>query len=196
MKILPCQSPSKPPAKIMIDAPLGASDYGNEYGRPLLSGFFRTLEATTPTLPMHKRAAYKPLLLAGGCGVVSFEQYSKQPIPDGALIVVLGGPAMRIGLGGSSLSSNSTGEINKAADEASVQRSNPQMHRLCFEVINRFQKEFYHYDIIYSIHDVGAGGLSCAVPELLKDGGVGMKLKIEDIPCSDTSMLPEEIWVL
>ena len=177
------------PREIMCHAPLGAAAYGNEFGRPLLNGFFRTLEL------MHEGQRYgydKPLMLAGGMGHVVEGQAFKAKVKKGDKLVVLGGPGMRIGIGGGAASSSAGGSGNAAA-YASVQRSYPEMQRRCQEVIDACSRLGEENPILF-IHDVGAGGLSNAVPELLNDAGVGAVIRSENIPVAETGMDPWEVW--
>lgn len=175
---------------IMREAPIGAARYNNEFGRPNLCGYFRTL-----ALRADDRwwGYYKPIMLAGGSGTIVDGQVHKKPLAPGYRIVVLGGPAMMIGLGGGAASSMQSGQSSEALDYASVQRANPEMQRRCQEVIDRCWQAG-EANPIASIHDVGAGGLSNAIPELLADGGVGGDLELRAIPCADASMSPMAIW--
>ncbi|MDI9347033.1 MAG: phosphoribosylformylglycinamidine synthase [Methylacidiphilales bacterium] len=180
------------PLSIMIQAPIGTADFGNEFGRPLLSGFFRTIQSSRS---MPNRAAFKPLMLAGGCGVVHTSRIRKNKVPVGALLVIIGGPSYRIGMGGGSLSSKNQGEVDADLEFSSVQRSNPEMQRLCHEVVLRLIECDTGNDVIvYSIHDAGAGGLSCAIPEMLHENELGVSIEMEKIPSGDTTLSAEEIW--
>ena len=177
------------PREIMCRAPLGAAAYGNEFGRPLLNGFFRTLEL------MHEGQRYgydKPLMLAGGMGHVIEGQAFKAKVKKGDKLVVLGGPGMRIGIGGGAASSQAGGRGDATA-YSSVQRSYPEMQRRCQEVIDACSRLGEDNPILF-IHDVGAGGLSNAVPELLNDAGVGAVIRSENIPVAQTGMDPWEVW--
>ncbi|PKL96132.1 MAG: phosphoribosylformylglycinamidine synthase [Gammaproteobacteria bacterium HGW-Gammaproteobacteria-8] len=178
------------PLEIMLEGPIGAARYNNEFGRPALCGYFRTLSAS---IDGRLWGYYKPIMLAGGCGTIADGQTSKKPLSAGHRVVVLGGPAMLIGLGGGAASSVHSGQSSEALDFASVQRANPEMQRRCQEVIDRCW-QLGAANPIASIHDVGAGGLSNAIPELLHDGGVGAKLDLRRIPCDDPSMSPMAIW--
>jgi len=178
------------PLGIMCEAPIGAARYNNEFGRPNLCGYFRTLAVHADG---RWWGYYKPIMLAGGSGTIVDDQVRKKPLQSGYRIVVLGGPAMMIGLGGGAASSMQSGQSSEALDFASVQRANPEMQRRCQEVIDRCWQAG-SANPIASIHDVGAGGLSNAIPELLADGGVGGKLELRAIPCADASMSPMAIW--
>ena len=194
--------------QIMLQAPLGAAAFNNEFGRPALGGYWRTLTLPQkPTSASHSlsHAAtsadqqqrwwgyHKPIMIAGGCGQMRNDQVDKQSLRPGDLVIVLGGPAMLIGLGGGSASSRHGGAASEALDFSSVQRGNPEMQRRCQEVINRCWMQADN-NPIRSIHDVGAGGLSNAVPELLHDAGCGGDLQLRAIPCADPAMSPLEIW--
>src|SRR6185436_3425177 len=154
---------------IMLEGPIGGAAFNNEFGRPNLTGYFRTLEleAAGPA-GREVRGYHKPIMLAGGFGHIRAEHVKKGTIPAGAAIVVLGGPAMLIGLGGGAASSVSSGASHADLDFASVQRENAEMQRRCQEVIDRCTALGPASSII-SIHDVGAGGLSNALPELVND---------------------------
>jgi phosphoribosylformylglycinamidine synthase len=176
---------------IMIEAPIGAAAYNNEFGRPNLCGYFRTFEQLDKNFLM--RGYHKPIMLAGGMGSIKREHIEKGKIPEGSYIIVLGGPAMLIGLGGSAASSVNNGTQKAELDFASVQRSNPEMERRCQEVIDRCCYLGDDNPII-SIHDIGAGGLSNGVPELINDCEKGGTFDLRNIPCDDFSMSPMEIW--
>lgn len=176
--------------KIMHEAPLGAASFNNEFGRPCLAGYFRSFRA----LAKGNWYGYdKPIMLAGGYGFLRKQHIFKNAIPVGSPLVVLGGPAMLIGLGGGAASSQSHGSNLSELDFASVQRSNPEMQRLCQEVINQCTA-LGEGNPILSIHDVGAGGLSNAIPELLHNAKVGGRIDLCKIPVADHSMSPMEIW--
>ncbi len=182
------------PLEIMIEGPVGAASFNNEFGRPCVSGFFRTLELTLQTGEQTKTYGYhKPIMLAGGIGSIDEAHIHKQSIPEGTPIVVLGGPAMLIGLGGGAASSQHTGASDEGLDYASVQRSNPEMQRRAQEVIEQCVSCGADNPIL-SIHDVGAGGLSNAIPELVDGTPGGATLELRDIPCADSGMSPREIW--
>ena len=177
--------------KIMIDGPLGSSSFNNEFGRPCLSGFFRTLEIMQDKNNFF--GFHKPLMIAGGLGQIESKNYFKNDAENGDLIIVLGGPAMLIGLGGGSSSSINSKSGREDLDFASVQRDNPEMQRRCQEVIDRC---IYldNKNPIVTIHDVGAGGLSNAIPEIINDSKKGGKINLESIPAADKSMNPLELW--
>lgn len=176
---------------VMLKAPIGAAAYNNEFGRPNLCGYFRTFEQLDKNFVM--RGYHKPIMLAGGMGSIQREHIEKNKIPEGSYIIVLGGPAMLIGLGGSAASSVNSGSQKAELDFASVQRSNPEMQRRCQEVIDRccFLED---KNPIISIHDIGAGGLSNGVPELINDCAKGGVFDLRNIPSDDSSMSPMEIW--
>ena len=179
---------------IMIDGPLGAAAFNNEFGRPNLCGYFRTFEEQVPGAQGRElRGYHKPIMLAGGCGAIRSEHVHKGEIPAGTPIVVLGGPAMLIGLGGGAASSVSTGESAAELDFASVQRGNPEMERRAQEVIDACWALGTDNPIL-SIHDVGAGGLSNAVPELVNDSGRGGRFELRAIPNDDPGMSPLQVW--
>ena len=179
---------------IMIEAPLGAAAFGNEFGRPNLCGYFRTYEEEVPG-PHGKevRGYHKPIMIAGGYGNIRAGHVEKGGIPAGAQIIVLGGPAMLIGLGGGAASSMSSGASSEALDFASVQRGNAEMQRRCQEVIDRCWAMDDNNPIL-SIHDVGAGGLSNAVPELVNDAGRGGRFELRAVPNDEPGMSPMQIW--
>lgn len=182
------------PFEIMIDGPLGAASYNNEFGRPAINGYFRTYENNLLTADGEEvRGYHKPIMLAGGLGSIRPEHVHKNEIPVGAKLVVLGGPAMLIGLGGGAASSIETGSGEEALDFASVQRENPEMERRAQEVIDRctFLGE---KSPIASIHDVGAGGISNAFPELVNDAGRGGVIDLRKVLNDEPGMSPMEIW--
>ena len=179
---------------IMREGPLGAAAFNNEFGRPNLVGYFRAYEAVIADASGPSRRGYvKPIMIAGGLGTISGEQIEKRPYAPGTPLVVLGGPAMLIGLGGGAASSAGEGTSGSDLDFASVQRANPEMERRCQEVIDRCWLRGAENPILF-IHDVGAGGLSNALPELVKDGGVGGRFSLEAIPSADPSLSPLELW--
>ncbi|WFE68650.1 phosphoribosylformylglycinamidine synthase [Thiomicrospira sp. R3] len=182
------------PLDIMIEGPLGAAGYNNEFGRPAINGYFRTYENPLLTHQGEEvRGYHKPIMLAGGLGNIREMHVKKHDIPVGAKLVVLGGPAMLIGLGGGAASSVDTGAGSEALDFASVQRDNPEMERRAQEVIDRCT--YLGKDTpIASIHDVGAGGLSNAFPELVNDAGRGGKFDLRKVPNDEPGMSPMEIW--
>ncbi len=179
---------------IMLEGPIGAAAFNNEFGRPNLCGYFRTFEETVPGPDGPEvRGYHKPIMLAGGLGNIRAGHVHKADIPPGAQLIVLGGPAMLIGLGGGAASSMATGESQEDLDFASVQRGNPEMQRRCQEVIDRCW-QMGEANPILSIHDVGAGGLSNALPELVHDSGRGGRFELRTVPCDDPGMSPMEIW--
>ncbi len=179
---------------IMIEGPIGAAAFNNEFGRPNLCGYFRTFEERVPGPAGEEvRGYHKPIMLAGGLGNIKEEHVGKGRIPAGAQLVVLGGPAMLIGLGGGAASSMETGASSEDLDFASVQRGNPEIERRCQEVIDRCWQMGADNPII-SIHDVGAGGLSNAMPELVNDAGRGGRFELRAIPNDEPGMSPMEIW--
>ena len=178
--------------EIMLQAPLGAAAFNNEFGRPCLTGYFRTFQAASHR-PGVSWGYHKPVMIAGGVGAVAAEHVRAAAVPVGAKLVVLGGPAMLIGLGGGAASSMAAGEGDAELDFASVQRDNAEMQRRCQEVIDRCCA-LGDANPIRLIHDVGAGGLSNALPELLRDAGVGGRFDIRSVPTADAGMSPMEIW--
>jgi phosphoribosylformylglycinamidine synthase len=179
---------------IMLAGPLGAAAFNNEFGRPNLAGFFRSFEERVPGPDgVEVRGYHKPIMLAGGLGSVRPGHVEKAEVPPGAKLVVLGGPALRIGLGGGAASSLGSGRGDAELDFASVQRGNPEMQRRCQEVIDRCWA-LGERNPILSIHDVGAGGLSNALPELVHASGRGARLELRAIPSDDPGMSPLEIW--
>jgi phosphoribosylformylglycinamidine synthase len=180
--------------EIMLEGPIGAAAFNNEFGRPSLAGFFRTFEQEVPgSNGLALRGYHKPIMLAGGIGNIRACHVEKQEIPPGALIVVLGGPAMLIGLGGGAASSLASGEASEELDFASVQRANPEMQRRCQEVIAQLIS-LGEANPLLSIHDVGAGGLANAVPEILFGAGRGGKFELRQIPSADPGLSPMQIW--
>jgi phosphoribosylformylglycinamidine synthase len=180
--------------EIMIDGPLGGAAFNNEFGRPAIAGMFRTFEQAVPAAAGQEiRGYHKPIMLAGGVGNVRTAHVKKGAIPPGAKVIVLGGPAMLIGLGGGAASSMAQGASAADLDFASVQRDNPEMQRRCQEVIDRCVA-LDERNPILSIHDVGAGGLSNALPELVHDSDRGARFELRDIPNAESGMSPMEIW--
>jgi phosphoribosylformylglycinamidine synthase len=178
--------------EIMRDAPLGAAAFNNEFGRPCLGGYFRTFEQDNGE--PGKRFGYdKPIMIAGGIANLRRDHVTKQMLREGDAVIVLGGPAMLIGLGGGAASSMAAGSSSAELDFASVQRDNPEMQRRCQEVIDACWARGEDNPIV-SIHDVGAGGLSNAIPEILNDSSVGGRIDLRKIPCDDTSLSPMQIW--
>ena len=179
---------------IMLEGPLGGAAFNNEFGRPALLGYFRTYEQKVNSFNGEEvRGYHKPIMLAGGIGNIRAEHVQKGDIPVGAKLVVLGGPAMNIGLGGGAASSMASGKSKENLDFASVQRDNPEMERRCQEVIDRCWQLGDDNPIAF-IHDVGAGGLSNAMPELVHDGGRGGKFELRKILSDEREMSPLEIW--
>ena len=178
------------PLQIMIDGPIGAAAFNNEFGRPNIAGYFRTFESDEVS---GVRGYHKPIMIAGGYGNIRQEHVEKGEYSAGAKLIVLGGPAMLIGLGGGAASSMASGDSAEDLDFASVQRQNPEIQRRCQEVIDACWSLGEHNPIAF-IHDVGAGGLSNALPELVKDGGRGGRFELRDIPNDEPGMTPLEIW--
>ncbi len=179
---------------IMIEGPLGGAAFNNEFGRPALTGYFRTFEQSINTPHGEEvRGYHKPIMLAGGMGNIREGHVQKGEITVGAKLIVLGGPAMLIGLGGGAASSVATGASSADLDFASVQRENPEMERRCQEVIDRCW-QLGDANPIAFIHDVGAGGLSNAFPELVNDGGRGGRFELRNVPNDEPGMAPLEIW--
>ena len=183
------------PLEIMIEGPIGAASFNNEFGRPNILGYFRTLEIDTSENEdvSHVRGYHKPIMLAGGLGNVREPHINKHKFSQGTPIVVLGGPAMLIGLGGGAASSMASGKSTEDLDYASVQRSNAEMQRRCQEVIEQCIA-YGEANPILSIHDVGAGGLSNAIPELIHDADQGGRFELRNIPNDEIGMSPKEIW--
>jgi phosphoribosylformylglycinamidine synthase len=180
--------------EIMIEGPIGAASFNNEFGRPNTCGYFRTYEQSVKSTSGEEvRGYHKPIMLAGGVGSIRPEHIDKQDIPPGANIIVLGGPAMLIGLGGGAASSMASGSSNENLDFASVQRGNPEMERRVQEVIDRCFAQGDNSPIL-SMHDVGAGGLSNALPELVNDARRGATLNLRAIPNDEPGMSPMELW--
>ena len=179
---------------IMLEGPIGAAAFNNEFGRPAINGYFRTYEQQVPGPDGDEvRGYHKPIMLAGGVGNMHPDDVEKGDIPPGAPLVVLGGPAMLIGLGGGAASSMASGQSSEELDFASVQRENPEMQRRCQEVIDRCWALDADNPVV-SIHDVGAGGLSNAMPELVDDSDRGGRFELRAIPNDEPGMSPAEIW--
>ncbi|TQI81767.1 phosphoribosylformylglycinamidine synthase [Serratia fonticola] len=179
---------------IMTEGPLGGAAFNNEFGRPALVGYFRTYEERVNSHNgVELRGYHKPIMLAGGLGNIRADHVQKGEITVGAKLVVLGGPAMNIGLGGGAASSMASGQSDADLDFASVQRDNPEMERRCQEVIDRCWQLGASNPILF-IHDVGAGGLSNAMPELVSDGGRGGRFELRDILNDEPGMSPLEVW--
>ncbi|MDP2310587.1 MAG: phosphoribosylformylglycinamidine synthase [Pseudomonadota bacterium] len=180
---------------IMIEGPLGGAAFNNEFGRPNLNGYFRTFCLAVETdAGRELRGFHKPVMVAGGYGNLRDGHVLKERVPEDAAIVVLGGPAMLIGLGGGAASSVGTGDLAHAdLDFASVQRANPEMQRRAQEVIDRCWS-MGENNPIRSVHDVGAGGLSNALPELVNDAGRGARFELRDVPTDEPGLSPLELW--
>ena len=179
---------------IMTEGPLGGAAFNNEFGRPALLGYFRTYEEKVSSHNGEElRGYHKPIMLAGGIGNIRADHVQKGEIPPGAKLIVLGGPSMNIGLGGGAASSMTSGQSDADLDFASVQRDNPEMERRCQEVIDACWQQGDNNPILF-IHDVGAGGLSNAMPELVSDGGRGGRFNLRDILSDEPGMSPLEIW--
>jgi len=181
--------------EIMTDGPLGGAAFNNEFGRPAITGYFRTFELDVPAPGggTELRGYHKPIMLAGGLGNIREEHVKKGEIPPGAAIVVLGGPAMLIGLGGGAASSVASGASAEDLDFASVQRDNAEMQRRCQEVIDRCWALGAQNPIV-SIHDVGAGGLSNALPELVHESRRGARFELRKVPSDEPGLSPLELW--
>ncbi len=198
------------PLEIMTEGPLGGAAFNNEFGRPNLLGYFREYEQTVhstvtyaagATLAQQEQRGYhKPIMIAGGLGVIDATQTHKIEFPAGSLLIQLGGPGMRIGMGGSAASSMATGANAAELDFDSVQRGNPEIQRRAQEVINQCWLQGQHGgpggsgNPILAIHDVGAGGLSNAFPELTHDAGRGARFDLRAVPLEESGMAPKEIW--
>ena len=175
---------------IMLEGPIGGAAFNNEFGRPAICGYFRSFEEVHDG---EVRGYHKPIMIAGGIGNIREAHVMKGQMGEGTRLVVLGGPAMLIGLGGGAASSMASGASHEDLDFASVQRDNAEMERRCQEVIDRCW-QLGERNPIRFIHDVGAGGLSNALPELVKDGGCGGRIALERIPSAETGLSPLEIW--
>jgi phosphoribosylformylglycinamidine synthase len=178
--------------EIMRDGPLGAAAFNNEFGRPCLGGYFRTYEHETGEAGV-RRGYDKPIMIAGGLANIRHEHVQKREVQPGHAVIVLGGPAMLIGLGGGAASSVASGASSAELDFASVQRDNAEMERRCQQVIDACWSRGDQNPVV-SIHDVGAGGLSNAIPELLNDAGVGGEIDLSKVPCDDPSLSPMQVW--
>jgi len=182
------------PHQIMTEGPIGAAAFNNEFGRPSILGYFRDFELRVETPDgTEVRGYHKPIMIAGGLGNVRAEHVKKCALPAGAPVVVIGGPAMLIGLGGGAASSIATGAGDEDLDFASVQRANPEMQRRCQELIDRCWA-LGDANPILSIHDVGAGGLSNALPELVHDAGRGARIGLRDLPSDEPGLSPMALW--
>lgn len=178
------------PLDIMIEGPIGGAAFNNEFGRPNLLGYFRTFEEK---FDGQVRGYHKPIMIAGGLGSIQAQQTHKDEIPEGALLIQLGGPGMLIGLGGGAASSMNTGTNDAFLDFNSVQRGNPEIERRAQEVIDRCW-QLGDKNPIISIHDVGAGGLSNAFPELVNDAGRGAVFELREVPLEEHGLTPLQIW--
>ncbi|MDY7574802.1 phosphoribosylformylglycinamidine synthase [Actimicrobium sp. CCI2.3] len=176
--------------QIMIDGPIGAAAFNNEFGRPILSGYFRTYEQHVSGTVF---GYHKPIMIAGGIGSIADQHTKKNDLPVGSLLIQLGGPGMRIGMGGSAASSMATGSNTADLDFDSVQRGNPEMERRAQEVINCCWQMGAENPVL-SIHDVGAGGLSNAFPEITNDAKRGAIFDLRKVPLEESGMAPKEIW--
>ena len=176
--------------QIMLEGPLGSAAFNNEFGRPAIAGYFRSFEQLHDA---EVRGYHKPIMIAGGMGNVREGHVLKSPLDGGERLVVLGGPAMLIGLGGGAASSMNSGSSDAELDFASVQRDNAEIEHRCQEVIDRCWQLGEHNPVRF-IHDVGAGGLSNALPELVKDGGCGGRIELRSIPSADSGLSPLELW--
>lgn len=175
---------------IMLDGPIGAAAFNNEFGRPNIAGYFRTYEQEVDG---DLRGYHKPIMLAGGVGNIDARHVHKSDVPAGSLVIQLGGPAMLIGLGGGAASSMDTGSNVESLDFDSVQRGNPEMERRCQEVLDRCWQMGDDNPILF-IHDIGAGGLSNAVPELIHDAGRGGWFDLRKVHNMESGMSPMQIW--
>jgi phosphoribosylformylglycinamidine synthase len=178
------------PLQIMVEGPLGGAAFNNEFGRPNLAGYFREYEQEVAGV---QRGYHKPIMIAGGVGVIDAELTKKIEFPAGSLLIQLGGPGMRIGMGGSAASSMATGTNAAELDFDSVQRGNPEIERRAQEVINHCWAQGTANPIL-AIHDVGAGGLSNAFPELTNDAGRGARFDLRAVQLEESGMAPKEIW--
>ena len=180
--------------QIMIDGPLGGAAFNNEFGRPNLTGYFRVYEQTVGVGSNAQRRGYhKPIMIAGGLGTISADQTHKIAFPAGTLLIQLGGPGMRIGMGGGAASSMAAGANAAALDFDSVQRGNPEIERRAQEVINHCWALGASNPIL-AIHDVGAGGISNAFPELVDGAGRGARFDLSQVPVEESGLAPKEIW--
>ena len=192
----PWETPYETPSRlatalqIMLEGPIGASAFNNEFGRPAICGYFRAFEQE---VNRQRHGYHKPIMLAGGMGNIDPQQVQKRKIQPRNLLIILGGPALLIGLGGGAASSLTAGHSSAELDFASVQRGNPEIQRRCQEVIDACWRLGVNNPIL-SLHDVGAGGLSNALPELVNDSGCGGKFNLSAIPAADPSLSPMEIW--
>ncbi|MCZ8235891.1 MAG: phosphoribosylformylglycinamidine synthase [Inhella sp.] len=178
------------PLQIMIDGPIGGAAFNNEFGRPNLLGYFRAYEQAVAGV---QRGFHKPIMIAGGLGTIRADLTKKIPFPPGTLLVQLGGPGMRIGMGGGAASSMAAGVNSAELDFDSVQRGNPEIQRRAQEVITACWAMGADNPIL-AIHDVGAGGISNAFPELVNDAGRGARFDLRAVPLEESGLAPKEIW--
>lgn len=178
------------PLQIMIEGPLGGAAFNNEFGRPNLTGYFREYEQQVGDIT---RGYHKPIMIAGGLGVIDSELTKKIEFPAGTLLIQLGGPGMRIGMGGGAASSMASGTNAAELDFDSVQRGNPEIERRAQEVINHCWQQGAGNPIL-AIHDVGAGGISNAFPELTNDAGRGARFDLRAVKLEESGLSPKEIW--
>jgi phosphoribosylformylglycinamidine synthase len=178
------------PLQIMTEGPLGGAAFNNEFGRPNLGGYFRVWEQEVAGV---RRGYHKPIMIAGGLGAISESQVRKLPFGAGTLLVQLGGPGMRIGMGGGAASSMAAGTNTAALDFDSVQRGNPEIQRRAQEVINHCWA-LGEMNPVLAIHDVGAGGISNAFPELVDGAGQGATFDLRRVPLEETGLAPKEVW--
>jgi phosphoribosylformylglycinamidine synthase len=176
--------------QIMSDGPLGGAAFNNEFGRPNLGGYFRVFEQDVAGV---RRGYHKPIMIAGGVGTIDASQTKKVQFPAGTLLIQIGGPGMRIGMGGGAASSMAAGSNAAALDFDSVQRANPEIQRRAQEVINHCWALGAHNPIL-AIHDVGAGGISNAFPELVDGAGKGARFDLSKVPLEESGLAPKEIW--
>ncbi len=179
------------PLDIMVEGPIGAAAFNNEFGRPGLGGFFRVYEQTVDGV---RRGFHKPIMSAGGLGTIDADLTEKIPFPAGTLLVQLGGPGMRIGMGGGAASSMAAGANAADLDFDSVQRGNPEIERRAQEVITHCVSLGPDENPILAIHDVGAGGLSNAFPELVDGAGLGARFDLSAVPLEESGLAPKEVW--
>lgn len=179
------------PLDIMVEAPIGAAAFNNEFGRPGLGGFFRVYEQTVDGV---RRGYHKPIMSAGGLGTISADLTEKVVFPAGTLLVQIGGPGMRIGMGGGAASSMASGTNAADLDFDSVQRGNPEIERRAQEVVNHCWSLGADENPILAIHDVGAGGLSNAFPELVDGAGLGARFDLSAVPLEESGLAPKEVW--
>jgi len=178
------------PLQIMTEGPLGGAAFNNEFGRPNLLGYFREYEQVVAGV---QRGYHKPIMIAGGLGIIDSLQTKKISFPPGTLLIQLGGPGMKIGMGGGAASSMASGTNAAALDFDSVQRGNPEIERRAQEVINHCWAQGEENPVLF-IHDVGAGGLSNAFPELVNDAGRGARFDLRAVPLEESGLAPKEIW--